>query len=37
VAATHTRSLALVGGDGTPIGVLQDVDALRSWTLHGRR
>jgi CBS-domain-containing membrane protein len=36
MAASHLRSMAIVADDGTPVGVLRDVDALRAWARRRR-
>jgi hypothetical protein len=32
MASSHRRYLPVVAGDGSPVGVVRDVDALRAWT-----
>jgi hypothetical protein len=36
MAASHRRWLPIVSHDGTPVGVVRDVDALHAWTLRSR-
>lgn len=36
MAHTHRRALVIVDGEGTPVGSLRDVDALRMWTSRRR-
>lgn len=37
MASSHLRAISLVTQDGTPVGLLRDVDALAMWTALRRR